>query len=105
MSNQNQGILASDITRTASCARGWGVCGVAAAGGEAIFDVLDALGFVGIREPVLAHEEVVGEADGAASHENLRDGEGRHCRVCQYGNLDAVVEREELSRMVYSWPL
>jgi hypothetical protein len=102
MSSQTQGVLASDITRTAPCARRWGVCGVAAASGEAIFNVLDALGFVGIREPVLAHEKVVGEANGAASHEDLRNGEGRHRRVCQYGNLVAVVGREEPSRMVCS---
>jgi hypothetical protein len=45
---------------------------------EAILDVLHLSRLVGVREPVLAHEGVVGEADGAAGHEDLGDGEARH---------------------------
>lgn len=102
MPNQIQGLLACDITRTAPCARGWGVCGMAAAGGEAVFDVLDALGLVWVWEPVLAHEEVVGEANGSACHEDLGDGKGRHCRVSQYGEFATVVGSKVSSRSVHS---
>jgi hypothetical protein len=67
------------------------MCGVAAAGREAVLDVLDALRLVWVREPVLAHEEVVGEADGAAGHEDLGDGEGRHGGGC--GRVSACVRK------------
>ena len=44
----------------------------------AIFDVLDALCLVRVGEPVLAHVQVVAEADGSSGHEDLGDGKGRH---------------------------
>jgi hypothetical protein len=71
------------FTRTTlrGCARG--VCRVAAAGGVAVLDVLHALCLVRVREPVLAHVQVVAEAAGRAGHEDLGDGEGGHgCDVC-----------------------
>ena len=64
--------------RTHFAATGGGVCRRAAGCREAVFDVLHALGLVGVREPVLAHVEVVGEADAAAGHEDLGDGEAQH---------------------------
>ena len=51
------------FTRTALGAPGRCVRGVAAACGESVLDVLHALRLVRVREPVLAHVEVVGEAD------------------------------------------
>lgn len=47
------------------------VCGMASTGGEAVLDVLDTLCLVGVREPVLAHIQVVAKANGAAGHEDL----------------------------------
>lgn len=52
--------------------------GVASTSRETVFNVLNALGFVGIWEPVLAHEEVVAESDGTTSHEDLGYRERRH---------------------------
>lgn len=68
------------------------LCGLASLGGhcrgrvrgpssrrEAILDVFCLSRLVGVGEPVLAHEHVVGKADGAAGHEDLGDGEtARH---------------------------
>jgi hypothetical protein len=65
-------------TRTTLGASSGGVCGVSAASGESVFNVLHALGFVRVREPVLAHVDVVSEAYGAACHEDFRDREGGH---------------------------
>jgi hypothetical protein len=57
---------------------------VAAAGGVAVLNVLHALGLVRVREPVLAHVQVVAEAAGGAGHEDLGDGErGHDCGVCR----------------------
>ena len=47
------------------------MCGVASTRGEAVLNVLDALCLVGVGEPVLAHVQVVAEADGTAGHEDL----------------------------------
>jgi hypothetical protein len=55
--------LAAYHTRTAHGAAGGCVCWVAAACGESVLDILYALGLVRVREPVLAHEEVVAESD------------------------------------------
>lgn len=86
-------ILAHLYTKFTALARGtesysyhaWclqrGCARVAAAGGKAVFDVLHALGFVRVREPVLAHVDVVAEADGAAGHEDFGDGEGDMVKV------------------------
>jgi hypothetical protein len=54
------------------------VCRAASARREAVLDVLDALCLVGVGEPVLAHVQVVAKANGAAGHEDLGNGEGRH---------------------------
>lgn len=52
--------------------------------GEAILDVLHLSRLVGVREPVLSHDHVVGEANGTTSHEDLGDCEtARHCEVCE----------------------
>jgi hypothetical protein len=74
-SSQQLDMRCQEDTRTALASSGGGVCGRAAASREAVFYVLYALRLVGVWEPVLAHEEVVAEADGAASHEDFRDGE------------------------------
>lgn len=47
------------------------VCGMTSTGGEAVLNVLDTLCLVGVGEPVLAHVQVVAEADGATGHEDL----------------------------------
>lgn len=52
-------------TRTALCGIARRVCWVAATSGKSVLDVLDALCFVRVGEPVLAHEEVVAESDRA----------------------------------------
>jgi hypothetical protein len=54
------------------------VCRAASARREAVLDVLDTLCLVGVGEPVLAHVQVVAKANGAAGHEDLGNGEGRH---------------------------
>jgi hypothetical protein len=51
---------------------------VSAAGGEAVLNVLHALCLVRVREPVLAHVQVVAEAAGGARHEDFGDGERGH---------------------------
>jgi len=66
------------ITRTTHGASSWCVCRVASACREPVLDVLHTLCLVRVREPVLAHEEVVAKANGAASHEDLGYGEGGH---------------------------
>lgn len=45
---------------------------------EPVFNVLHLARLVGVREPVLAHEHVVGEADDATGHEDLWDCKRRH---------------------------
>lgn len=47
------------------------MCRVASTRGEAVLNVLDALCLVRVREPVLAHVQVVAKADGAAGHKDL----------------------------------
>lgn len=47
------------------------MCRVASTRGEAILNILDALCLVRVREPILAHVQVVTKADGAASHKDL----------------------------------
>jgi hypothetical protein len=78
------------ITRTTlrGCARG--VCRVSAAGGVAVLNVLHALCLVRVREPVLAHVQVVAEAAGGAGHEDLGNGEGRHDCRCVLETWDGV---------------
>jgi hypothetical protein len=74
------------FTRTTLGSRARLMCGMSAACGVSVLDVLDALRLVRVGEPVLAHVQVVAETAGGASHEYLGDGEGRHClrwcRVC-----------------------
>lgn len=50
-------------TRTTHGSHARRVGRVSAASGESVLDVLYALGLVGVGEPVLAHVEVVAEAD------------------------------------------
>jgi hypothetical protein len=57
------------ITRTTLRGRSRRVCGVTTASREAIFDILYALGLVWIREPVLAHVEIIAETYRTSSHE------------------------------------
>lgn len=52
--------------------------GVAAARGVSVLDALYSWCLVRVREPVLAHVEVVAEASGAASHEDLGNSNRRH---------------------------
>lgn len=50
--------------------------------GESILNVLHLSGLVRVREPVLPHEHVVCEANGAAGHEDFGDSEAtRHDEV------------------------
>lgn len=44
---------------------------VSSTGREAVLNVLDTLCLVGVGEPVLAHVQVVTEADGTAGHKDL----------------------------------
>lgn len=74
--------LGLQSTRTALARNSGSMCGRGAAGGEAILDVLHALGLVGVGEPVLAHVEVVAEADSTASHEDFGHGKRRHGCLC-----------------------
>ena len=80
------------ITRTTFRGRARRMCRMTAACGVSVLDVLYALRLVWIGEPVLAHEEVVGESHCTSGHKYLRYGKGRHCCVVVFalcgGSMD-----------------
>lgn len=70
------------MPHTTFCAcRGGRVWG-SSSSSPAVLNVLGLSRLVGVGEPVRAHEHVVGKADSATSHEDLRDCEtARHVEV------------------------
>ena len=76
------------------------MCGVASSVRIAVFDILNALCLVGVGEPVLAHEHVVGEADSSASHEDL----GNRKTARHIGVVSKSLEmRGNGMRLVWTW--
>lgn len=70
--------LGIESTRTPLASNRREMRGMAAARGVSILDALYSWCLVRVWEPVLAHVEVVAEASGAASHEDLGNGDRRH---------------------------